>query len=54
MLAPYAGTTRPIRAPGHAWTASIPAPSAGQVSLRVSVPGLVDQTVIGAFTVGEG
>ncbi len=27
-------------------------PPSGQVSLRMAVPGLVDQTVIGAYTIG--
>ena len=41
-----------IHKTGANWTATIPNPSAGQVSLRMSVPGLLDQTVIGAYTIG--
>ncbi|MES9536724.1 hypothetical protein [Actinomadura sp. NPDC000600] len=41
-----------VRKSGANWTATIRNPSAGQVSLRMTVPGLVDQTVIGAYTIG--
>lgn len=41
-----------IRKAGANWAATISNPSSGQVSLRMTVPGLVDQTVIGAFTIG--
>ncbi|MGK5558892.1 hypothetical protein ACSNOI_45555 [Actinomadura kijaniata] len=41
-----------LTAHGTGWRASFPNPPSGHVSLRVRVPGVVDQTVIRAYGVG--